>query len=57
MTADECIKYGGHCWESDGLVLASLRPQYPEHCKHCAATRVAIPRPPYSYRYPEGQPS
>lgn len=54
-TEAECERHGGHCWESDGMKLLSSPPQYPEHCKHCPATRVGTPRSPMSYRYPDGR--
>lgn len=50
MTPEECLAHGGHCYERTGMVLTSYPPQYPEKCKHCPATRVAIPREPWEYR-------
>lgn len=49
-TVDECVAHGGHCYVSENIVLASNPPQYPEKCKHCPASRVAIPQSQWSYR-------
>ena len=35
LTEEECVRYGGHCYERTGVVFASNPPQYPEKCKHC----------------------
>lgn len=52
---DDCVAHGGHCWVGSGIVMASSPPQYPEGCKHCPASRVRIPREPWTYRYPDGR--
>jgi hypothetical protein len=53
-TAEECLAHGGHCFERVDVALSTDPPQYPEKCKHCTATRVAVPRAPFYYRYPDG---
>lgn len=50
LTEDECVKHGGHCFESTGEVLTSDPPQYPETCKHCGKRRIGTPRSPMEYR-------
>lgn len=43
----------GHSWQSDGRILTSNPPQYPETCKICGAHRVGVPNEPLSYYYPD----
>jgi hypothetical protein len=50
-----CEQRGGHCWFRTGATNLSDPPQYHEACKHCPATRLAIPREPFRYRYPDGR--
>ena len=52
LAEEECVRHGGHCFERDGVMLASNPPQYPETCKHCGKRRVAIPQEPFTYRDP-----
>lgn len=47
-----CEKIGGHCWNSSQIVLMSNPPQYPEHCRHCGATRKGTPQESMSYTDP-----
>lgn len=55
LTPEYCVALGGHCWVDTGVVLTTIPPMYPEKCKHCPATRTAIPQPDRRYLYPEGQ--
>lgn len=43
----ECAE---HCWHSDGLVLTSIPPQYPQHCCKCGAKQTL--RDPLPVRTP-----
>lgn len=54
ISQEICVEHGGHCWVDSGMVLTSVPPQYPQHCKHCTATRIGTPQEEMSYRYPEG---
>jgi hypothetical protein len=51
----ECESHGGHCFERTGMTKPSSPPQHEEACKHCPAKRLAIPREPFHYRYPDGR--
>lgn len=46
---EDCIKMGGHCFESTDRVLLTNPPQYPEVCKHCGAQRVGKAQSPMTY--------
>jgi hypothetical protein len=50
LSEQECLRAGGHCFESTGEVLTSNPPQYPEKCKHCLKGRIAVPREAFTYR-------
>lgn len=56
LTDEEILKRAcelkGHTFVSDGTVLDSLPPQYPEFCKYCGARRVGIPQSPMRYYTP-----
>jgi hypothetical protein len=53
VSPEECERIGGHCFESDGRVLTSNPPQYPETCKHCGKRRVGVPQPSVRYYNPD----
>jgi hypothetical protein len=50
MSEEECLRYGGHCFEGTGVVLGGVPEQYVQKCKHCGKRRVAIPREGFEYR-------
>lgn len=50
MTEEECLRYGGHCFEGTGEVKTSIPPQYVQKCRHCGKGQVAVPREPFEYR-------
>lgn len=49
----QCVLNGGHCFVDGDVMLPSMPPQYPQRCKHCGKKRIATPREPYEYYYPE----
>jgi hypothetical protein len=50
MSEEECLRYGGHCFDDTGEILTGIPMQYVQKCKHCGKGRVAVPREPFEYR-------
>jgi len=40
ITETECVKIGGHCYETQNCVLTSNPLQYIRVCKHCGKTQI-----------------
>jgi hypothetical protein len=50
MSEEECLRYGGHCFDDTGEILTGIPMQYVQKCRHCGKGRVAVPREPFEYR-------
>jgi hypothetical protein len=51
MTESECEENVGHKWQSTGIVLTSIPPQYFEVCSVCGKQRTRHPQEPMRYTY------
>jgi len=39
LSEEECVRIGGHCYESDGMVYTSNPPMFRRICKHCGKSQ------------------
>ena len=54
LSREDCVKYGGHCWQDDGLILSTgFTSSKRQTCKHCPAYRDGTSREPWEWTYPE----
>jgi len=56
-TVEECVKNGGHCWESSNYVIDTMPPIYHRYCKHCGLVQEASEQPQYNWHDDPHQPS
>jgi hypothetical protein len=45
LSFDECIKMGGHCYETSNFVVDTLPETYHRSCKHCGFTQHGWQQP------------
>ncbi len=57
LSEAECVRIGGHCFEHDGMVVATNPPIYHRICKHCGLVEQGQAQPAFTWARDSHQPN